>query len=187
MQGKCKNRRKGTNCSFPHPIIIMCFRFVRSGNKGFNKGSSCQYAHPKLCKASLTSKQCDRLYNVYTSSSLDRIGYSRHVLDLGIYVSSDCSFSNFILLTLIKEKIHLTGWILRTFSAGDKLTMLTLFTTLVMSRLDYGSQLWSPYLTKHINMIEKTQLSLSRYISGMKGLSYPERHTVLKLYSLQHR
>ena len=29
--------------------------------------------------------------NVYTSSSLDIIDYSRHVLDLSIYVSSDCS------------------------------------------------------------------------------------------------
>ena len=56
-----------------------------------------------------------------------------------------------------------------------------------MSRLDYGSQLWSPYLTKHINMIEKTQRSSTRYISGMQGLSYPERLTVLKLYSLQCR
>ena len=38
----------------------MCFRFIQSCNKGCNKGSSCQYAHPKLCKASVTSKRCDR-------------------------------------------------------------------------------------------------------------------------------
>ena len=56
-----------------------------------------------------------------------------------------------------------------------------------MSRMDYGSQLWSPYLTKHINMIEKTQRSFTRYISGMQGLSYLERLAVLKLYSLQRR
>ena len=43
-----------------------------------------------------------------------------------------------------------------------------------MSRMDYGSQLWSPYLTKHINMIEKTLRSFTRYISGMQGLSYQE-------------
>ena len=30
------------------------------GKKGCNKGASCQYAHPKLCRASLTSKRCDR-------------------------------------------------------------------------------------------------------------------------------
>ena len=56
-----------------------------------------------------------------------------------------------------------------------------------MSRMDYGSQLSSPYLTKHINMIEKTQRSFTRYISGMQDLSYPERLAVLKLYSLQRR
>ena len=36
-------------------------------------------------------------------------------------------------------------------------------------------------------MIEKTQRSFTRYISGMQGLSCPERLTVLKLYSLQRR
>ena len=35
-------------------------------------------------------------------------------------------------------------------------------------------------------MIEKTQQS-SRDISGMQGLSYPERRTILKLYSFQRR
>ena len=108
------------------------------------------------------------------------------MLDLGIYVSSDCSFKYHI-ANLNNRTKHLTGWILRTFSSRGKLTMLTLFKALVMSRLDYGYQLWSPHLTKHINMIEKTQRFFSRYISGMQGLSYPERLTVFKLYSLQCR
>ena len=56
-----------------------------------------------------------------------------------------------------------------------------------MSRLDYSFQLWSPYLIKHINSVEKVQRSFTRFISGMKGLSYPERLTVMKLYSLQRR
>ena len=41
----------------------------------------------------------------YICSSLDIIDYYRHVLDLGIYVSIDCS-SNFILLTLIKDTFN---------------------------------------------------------------------------------
>ena len=125
-------------------------------------------------------------WNVYTSSSLDIIDYFRHVLDLGIYVSSDCSFE-FHITNLNIRTTHLTGWILRTFCFRDKLTVLTLFKALIMSRMDYGSQLWSPYWTKHINMIEKTQRSFIRYISGMQGLSYPEGLAVLKLYSLQRR
>ena len=76
---------------------------------------------------------------------------------------------------------------LRTFSSRDKLTMLTLLKALVISRLDYGCQLWSPYLIKHIYLVEKVQRSFTRFISGMKGLSYPERLTVFKLYYLQCR
>ena len=49
--------------------------------------------------------------NVYTSSSLDIIDYSRYVLDFGIYVSSDCSFE-FHITNLNKRTKHLTGWIL---------------------------------------------------------------------------
>ena len=124
--------------------------------------------------------------NLYTSSIFDIINYSKNILDLGINVSSDCSF-DFHISNLVKRTKHLTGWILRTFSSRDKLTMLTLFKALVMSRLDYGCQLWSPYLIKHINMVEKVQRSFTRFISGMAGLSYTERLAVLKLYSLQRR
>ena len=92
-----------------------------------------------ICFNPRTSLSC----NVYTSSSLDIIDYSIHVLDLAIYVSSDCSFELYI-TNRNKRTNHLTGWILRTFSSRDKLTMWTLFKALVMSRLDYGSQLWSP-------------------------------------------
>ena len=96
-------------------------------------------------------------------------------------MSSDYSF-DFHISNLVKRTKHLIGWILRTFSSCDK---LTLFKALVMSRLDYGCQLWSPYLIKHKNMVEKVQRYFTRFISGMAGLSYTERLTVLKLYSLQ--
>ena len=56
-----------------------------------------------------------------------------------------------------------------------------------MYKLDYGCQLWSPYLIKHINMVEKVQRSFTRFISSMEGPSYPERLTVLRLYFLQRR
>ena len=98
-------------------------------------------------------------------------------------MSSYCYF-DFHNSNLAKRTKHLTGWMLRTFSSRDK---LTIFKALVISQLDYGCQLWSPYIIKHINMVEKVQMSFIRFISGMEGLSYPERLTVLKLYSLQHR
>ena len=36
-------------------------------------------------------------------------------------------------------------------------------------------------------MVEKVQMSFIRFISGVESLSYPERLSVLKLYSLQGR
>ena len=58
----------------------MCFHFIRSGNKGCNKGSSCQYAHPKLCTASLTSKRCDRRNCYYYHVA----GTSRPLIDISV-------------------------------------------------------------------------------------------------------
>ena len=75
--------------------------------------------------------------DVYTSSSFDLINYPRNIIDLGIKMSSYCSF-DFHISNLAKRTKHLTGWMLITFSSRDK---LTLFKELVMSRLDYGCQL----------------------------------------------
>ena len=47
--------------------------------------------------------------------------------------------------------------------------MLTLFKSLVPSRLGYSSQLWSPYLVKHIDQLEKKQRFLIKPISGMQS------------------
>ena len=58
----------------------------------------------------------------------------------------------------------------------------TLYKSLVMSRLEYASQLWSHYLLKHVYLIEKVQRAFTKHISGMCFLSYNKRLEVLKLY-----
>ena len=86
-----------------------------------------------------------------------------------------------------KQCSRLSGWILRTFISRDSLTLLTLFKCIVLSRLDYGSQLWSPHQIKSINRIEQVQRSFTRFITGMRPLSYDERLKSLHLYSVQRR
>ena len=65
--------------------------------------------------------------------------------------------------------------------------MLTLFKAIVLSRLDYASQLWSLSKIYQINLIEKVQRSFTKHITGMHDLSYNERLKALKPYSLQRR
>ena len=106
-----------------------------------------------------------------------------NVLDLGILMSSNCSFE-FHIKNFCKKFSNLSGCILRT---RDSITMMTLFKSLVLPRLDYGSQLWSPHLVKHIDQLEKILRSFTKHITGMQSLEYSERLVSLKLYSLQRR
>ena len=87
--------------------------------------------------------------NVYTNANMEIISLSMTVFDLGIYMSGDCTF-NYHISSLSKKCANLSGWILRTFYTRYCITMLTLFKSNVISRLDYGSPLWSPFLIKHI-------------------------------------
>ena len=114
------------------------------------------------------------------------IPQSTDVPDLGIIMSKDCSFDSLI-SSLSRKCKNLAGWILRSFVSRDKLTMLALFKSLVISRLDYASQLWSPHKISQITLIEKVQRSFTKHITGMRDLSYHERLQALRLYSLQRR
>ena len=105
-------------------------------------------------------------------------------MDLGIFMSSNCSFE-FHINNLCKTCTGLSGWILRTFTTRDGITMMTLFNSLVLSRLDYGSQLWSPHLVRHIDQLEKIQRSFTKHITGLQGLEYSGWLVSLNLYLLQ--
>ena len=124
--------------------------------------------------------------NVYTNPDMEIISPSGNVLDLGIFMSGDCTF-NFNISSLSKKCANLLGWILRTFYTRDSITMLTLFKSIVLSRFDYGSQLWSPFLIKYITQLEKIQRSFTKHITGMNDMPYHERLKSLGLYSLQRR
>ena len=109
-----------------------------------------------------------------------------YIRDLGITMSGDCSFNEHINMRT-KQCRQLTGWILRTFKARDKCVMLTLFKSLVLPRLEYGCQLWSPTSVNQINAIENIQRKFTKHITGMHSLSYENRLKCLNLYSLQRR
>ena len=106
--------------------------------------------------------------NVYVNPDLEIINPTNNVLDLGIFMSGDCSFE-FHINKWCKKCTNLSGRILRTFFIRDITTMLTLFKSLVLSRLDYGYQLWSPHLVKHIDQLEKVQRSFTKHIIGMQS------------------
>ena len=99
-------------------------------------------------------------------------------------MSSDCNFEKH-LLSVRSRCSSLSCWLLRTSASRDTFTMLTPFKSLVLFRLDYGSQLWSPYKVKDINLLESVKRSFTRHIQDMSSHSYTDRLSLLKLNFLQ--
>ena len=82
------------DCFFLQNDLNSVYDWVSCNNMSFN-AQKFQY----ICFSphSLSSS------NVYTRSSFDIINYSKNILDLGINVSSDCSFDS-IFQTSLKEQ-----------------------------------------------------------------------------------
>ena len=129
--------------------LNMIYDWAITNNMFFN----AQKFHYVSFNTDPTGNKC----NVYVNPKMDIIPHSSNVQDLGITMSSDCTF-NVHINSLSKRCKNLTGWILRTFISRDKLTMLTLFKALVLSRLDYGSQLWSPHKICQLTRLKKSNV-----------------------------
>ena len=65
--------------------------------------------------------------------------------------------------------------------------MMTLFNSLIRSRLEYLSPLWNPSKIEDIKTLEGVQRLFTSKISGLAQYTYWERLQKLKLMSLQRR
>ena len=106
--------------------------------------------------------------------------------DLGVILSSNCLFKNQI-NEIVKTANKLCAWILRTFKTRAPKLMILLWKSLVLSKLDYCSQLWSPTVKGDIQKLEMIQRSFIRKIDDMRHLDYWTQLKKLHLYSLERR
>ena len=122
----------------------------------------------------------------YTSNDGSSIKEVEHVRDLGIIMSRDGTFREHI--TNVTESARsLCGWVLRTFRTRDKLPMLTLWKSLIRSKLEYCCQLWCPSRKGDIQMLEQIQRNYIRKIRGTERLNYWEQLQALGMHSLERR
>ena len=101
-------------------------------------------------------------------------------------MSDDATFSLYI-----QEKVNtvkkLCGWALRTFKTRAKVPMLTLWKSLIQCHCDYCSQLSSPTSMGEIMALENLQRCFLAKIDSVRGLSYWQQLSSLKLYSQERR
>jgi hypothetical protein len=108
------------------------------------------------------------------------------VKDLGIYLTPTLDFSYHCnhIAGIALRRCHL---ILSTFATRDHDFLVRLFITYVRPKLEYASQVWSPFLLSNIDKIESVLRHFTKSLPGLGRLSYSERLRVLNLQSLEIR
>ena len=101
-------------------------------------------------------------------------------------LSADCTFSIHI-DQVVTSVTKMVGWVLRSFRSRSKLVMLTCWSSLLQSRLDYCCQVWSPNDQASISKLENVAKQFTSHISEMEGLDYWERLEKLGIYSQERR
>ena len=112
-------------------------------------------------------------------------------------MSNDMSF-NYHIATCTKSASQVSAWILRTFLTREKYVMKILLKSLLVSKCEYASVVWSPFDNKNINMLENIQRRFTSRIKEYQmwdeelqtwicNVSYTDRLKDLKIYSLERR
>jgi hypothetical protein len=130
--------------------------------------------------------------------SVDNVSLVRveHVKDLGVTFDNKLTFHKHI-QTIVTQSYKLLGFIFRnTPNNQDPDCILLLYKSLIRSKLEYSSVVWSPATKKKINYLEKVQSRLVRrlfftvngfYPSYPEGISCQALCEALDLQSLSGR
>ncbi len=111
---------------------------------------------------------------------------SNEVSDLGVTVDPLLSFDSHI-NNIIRKAYSRVGVLYKGFRSRSPALLVKAFVTYVRPLLEYASNVWSPYLLKHIRGIENVQRRFTKRIFSISHLSYSERLAVLGLDTLELR
>ena len=91
------------------------------------------------------------------------------------------------MIAKINKANSVIGLIRRSFRHLDKEMFLTLYKSLIRPQLEYGNQVWSPRLAKHIKMIENVQRRATKLVPELSDMEYEDRLKELRLPTLAYR
>ena len=154
-------------------------KYTKNNNLVLNGGkfTHIRYDPHKILKEENISYKTEEQSIIETKDS---------VRDLGIIMSSNLNFSDHINSIEIKCR-QIIGFVLRTFKTREILPMMTLWKSLILSRLDYCSQLWSPFKSGEVQKLEGLQRTFTSYLNDIKDSNYWDRLKLLNLYSIERR
>ena len=122
----------------------------------------------------------------YNSPDGSQIEEKPHLRDLGVQINTDLTFKNHI-QNCVASANKLIGWAMRTFRRRSTLVMMTIWKSLIQSKLDYCSQLWSPSDQFSISKLEGVAKNFTAQISELQGKDYWDRLETLHMFSQERR
>ena len=115
--------------------------------------------------------------------------YQDYAKDLGIFFQSDLKWERHV--NFISRQASITSYqILKSFRSKNIWTLLSLYKCYIRPRLEYNTEIWSPYLKKNINKIEQIQKRYTKQIfqrCNILSKSYSDRLYKLNIMSLENR
>ena len=81
----------------------------------------------------------------------------------------------------------LVGLIRRSIISLDKKSFVTLFKSLIRSKLEYNNAAWCTYTKNDILKIEAVQRRATKMLPGLRNMLYPDRLRALQLPTLIYR
>jgi len=106
--------------------------------------------------------------------------------DLGVILSLDLKPEKYI--GLVMRKASNTLWLLsQSLRYLDNHSKISAYTSYVRPQLEYATVIWSPYLKKDIDRIERVQKRFVKGLQGFRNLPYDEVLRRLTLHKLETR
>ena len=122
----------------------------------------------------------------YFSKDGQEIPKCNTVRDLGVLFNEDLRFNAHVDATCSKVR-QLIGWSLRTFRSRDTVTIMTLWKSMLLPRVDYCSILLTSITQTSMQKLEGLQRTMTARIISLKHMSYWERIEHLGIYSINRR
>ena len=110
----------------------------------------------------------------------------REINDLGVLIDKELVFSEHVAHVVKRANIK-TYLFQKIFTNPNGDLMKKLFVSYVRPIIEYASVIWSPYLIKDKQLLEKVQRRYTKTVVNLKNKSYENRLTELKLPSLEKR
>ena len=146
----------------------------------------------KLWLIGFNSDKCKHMHigrqDFWFTYDLDGVplDYTELEKDIGVFIDNQLNFETHVSKKCKKAK-SMFFLIRRTFKFLDIPMFLPLYKAIVRSHLDSCISVWAPYKIEQIKQVERVQRLATKMIPGLKGLSYAQRLTKLKLPTLLYR